>query len=240
MLDTLLSTVVASTLFITSSTLSAPHAAPKVGLTHVLPQNNVVSYTAQDKDSLESISQKYYGKTDFWTNIWNDNPTISDPENVSKDTVLVIRADVPAKANDLSDVLKSRQEKSEEEKNQEYLKSIGYVTDDTATPTPTAQPTQAAPVAPAPAAAGGISEEAITYLGNCEAGMNPARNSGNGYYGAFQFSYGTWKSMNTGYERADLAPIEVQKAAVRQLLQRSSIYNQFPACASKMRNAGLI
>jgi hypothetical protein len=70
--------------------------------------------------------------------------------------------------------------------------------------------------------------------------MNPARNSGNGYYGAFQFSYGTWKSLNTGYERADLAPIEVQKAAVKQLLQRSSIHAQFPGCASKMRNAGLI
>jgi hypothetical protein len=46
--------------------------------------------------------------------------------------------------------------------------------------------------------------------------------------------------MNTGYERADLAPLEVQKVAVRQLLQRSSIYNQFPGCAHKMHSEGLI
>jgi hypothetical protein len=87
---------------------------------------------------------------------------------------------------------------------------------------------------------GPLTEEQITYLGNCEAGMNPTRNSGNGYYGAFQFSYGTWKSMNTGYERADMAPIEVQKDAVQRLVQRSSIYTQFPGCSRKMHAAGLI
>jgi len=102
-------------------------------------------------------------------------------------------------------------------------------------PTATSVPTVAVSNAASP-----ISDAAITYLGNCEAGMNPARNSGNGYYGAFQFSYGTWKSLNTGYERADLAPIEVQEAAVKQLLGRSSIYNQFPGCARKMHDAGLI
>lgn len=113
-------------------------------------------------------------------------------------------------------------------------------------PEPTAVPTfvpvvTATPIVQAlPSTISSISEEALTYLGNCEAGMNPARNSGNGYYGAFQFSYGTWKSQNTGYERADLAPLDVQKTAVRQLLQRSSIYNQFPGCARKMHANGLI
>jgi resuscitation-promoting factor RpfB len=112
---------------------------------------------------------------------------------------------------------------------------------------PTAIPTVITPIAtqvPAPViasnVAGPVSDAAITYLGNCEAGMNPTKNTGNGYYGAFQFSYGTWQSLNTGYARADLAPIEVQEAAVKQLLSRSSIYNQFPACSRKMRDAGLI
>lgn len=100
------------------------------------------------------------------------------------------------------------------------------------------QPTQA-PVAQ-PAAPKVLTEEQINFLGSCEAGMDPAKNTGNGYYGAFQFSYGTWKSMGTGYERADLAPIEVQKEAVQRLVGRSSIYGQFPACANRMRNAGLI
>jgi Transglycosylase-like domain len=114
------------------------------------------------------------------------------------------------------------------------------------TPEPTAIPTVVMPVVtqatiiPITSDNGSISDAALDYLGQCEAGMNPTRNSGNGYYGAFQFSYGTWKSLNTGYERADLAPLSVQEAAVRQLLQRSSIYHQFPSCAYKMHAAGLI
>lgn len=114
------------------------------------------------------------------------------------------------------------------------------------TPEPTAEPTVIeAPVSQVPmpvviVSNGSISDEALEALGSCEAGNNPARNSGNGYYGAFQFSYGTWKSMNTGYDRADLAPMDVQKAAVRALLQRSSIYNQFPGCARMMHGEGLI
>ena len=115
------------------------------------------------------------------------------------------------------------------------------------TPTPTTAPTviipslTQAPVSEVPSSSpSSLSDAAITYLGNCEAGMNPTRNSGNGYYGAVQFSYGTWKSLHTGYERADLAPLAVQEAAVQQLLQRSSIYHQFPACAWKMHEAGLI
>lgn len=85
-----------------------------------------------------------------------------------------------------------------------------------------------------------LNEEQIQFLGRCEAGMDPAKNTGNGYYGAFQFSYGTWQSMNTGYERADMAPLEVQIDAVQRLLARSSIYTQFPGCAKLMQSQGLI
>ena len=85
-----------------------------------------------------------------------------------------------------------------------------------------------------------LNDAQIQFLGNCESGMRPETNTGNGYYGAFQFSYGTWQSMGTGYERADLAPLEVQKDAVQRLLSRSSIFTQFPGCARKMRSLGLI
>lgn len=87
---------------------------------------------------------------------------------------------------------------------------------------------------------GPLSPAAIQFLGMCESGMTPTRNSGNGYYGAFQFSISTWNAMDTGYGRADLAPLDVQIEAVQKLLSRSSIYNQFPACALKMAAAGLI
>lgn len=85
-----------------------------------------------------------------------------------------------------------------------------------------------------------LTDEQIQVLGSCEAGMDPTKNTGNGYYGAFQFSISTWNSMNTGYERADLAPLDVQIDAVQRLLQRSSIYTQFPACARMMASRGII
>lgn len=98
--------------------------------------------------------------------------------------------------------------------------------------------------APAPVqvtySGGPLSEAQITFLGNCESGMTASRNSGNGYYGAFQFSPGTWNSMGTGYERADMAPLDVQKDAVQRLVSRSSIFSQFPGCSSQMRAAGLL
>ncbi len=85
-----------------------------------------------------------------------------------------------------------------------------------------------------------LSAAQIQFLGNCESGMTANRNSGNGFYGAFQFTISTWNAMGTGYARADLAPLDVQIAAVQQLLSRSSIFSQFPGCARKMQAAGLI
>jgi hypothetical protein len=70
-------------------------------------------------------------------------------------------------------------------------------------------------------------------LRNCEAGGNYSRNSGNGYYGAYQFSASTWRSMNTGYEYAHLAPPEVQDDAARRLQARSG-WGQWPACSKKI------
>lgn len=91
-----------------------------------------------------------------------------------------------------------------------------------------------------PSSKGPLSAEQIQFLGSCEAGMNPTRNSGNGYYGAFQFSIGTWNAMGTGYARADQAPLDVQIQAVQKLLSGSSIFGQFPGCANKMVALGLL
>ena len=87
---------------------------------------------------------------------------------------------------------------------------------------------------------GPLNDAQISFLGNCESGMTAGRNSGNGYFGAFQFSPGTWRSMGTGYERADLAPLEVQTEAVQRLVSRSNIYGQFPACSRRMQALGLL
>jgi hypothetical protein len=188
-----------------------------------------------NESSLGALAEKAYGSEDYWTTLWNDNAWITDPEVIAKDTVLKIRAKKPEEAVVLDSVLAERNNAVLKQKNDAYLQQLGYQSAVAALPT--IVPVQLRSVNAAPET---ISEEAITYLGNCEAGMDPKKNTGNGFYGAFQFSHGTWKRLSTGYERADLAPIEVQKTALKQLLEKSSIYGQFPACANKMRSVGLI
>lgn len=69
-------------------------------------------------------------------------------------------------------------------------------------------------------------------LRNCEAGGRYDRNSGNGYYGAYQFSAGTWRSL--GYKGLPhQAPPEVQDEAARKLQARSG-WGQWPACARRI------
>lgn len=87
---------------------------------------------------------------------------------------------------------------------------------------------------------GSLSSAQIQFLGKCESGMNPTTNTGNSFYGAYQFTIPTWNAMGTGYARADLAPLDVQTAAVQKLLSQASIWTQFPGCAAKMRAAGLL
>jgi len=65
----------------------------------------------------------------------------------------------------------------------------------------------------------------------CETGGNYRTNTGNGYYGAYQFSESTWNSLNTGYPRADLAPPAVQdQAIIRNTLRTSGLATQNPGC----------
>ena len=90
---------------------------------------------------------------------------------------------------------------------------------------------------------GPLTEAQITALGTCESGMTATRNSGNGFYGAFQFMPATWRTSAPAAYKGVLpheAPLEAQKQAVQNLLSRSNIFNQFPGCAKKMRASGVI
>lgn len=69
-------------------------------------------------------------------------------------------------------------------------------------------------------------------LAQCESGGNPAANTGNGYYGMYQFSLSTWRSVGgTGYpHEADAAT----QTAMAQALQARSGWGQWPHCAAKL------
>ena len=66
----------------------------------------------------------------------------------------------------------------------------------------------------------------------CESGNDYRRNSGNGYYGAYQFDIGTWNNYG-GYARADLAPPAVQDAKALDTYNRRG-WSPWPACARKL------
>jgi hypothetical protein len=191
-------------------------------------------YRVLEGDTMLSIAERAYGSGDYWTTIWNDNSYIENPDIIEKGMILKIRIIKPT----APDVLKDELLNPAGQANVAVNTIPNQVTEAKTNPETI---TETAPQASTQTTSNGpLNEAQINFLGNCEAGMNPTRNSGNGYYGAFQFSYGTWQSMGTGYERADLAPIEVQIAAVQRLVARSSIFHQFPACARRMQAMGII
>jgi hypothetical protein len=231
MIDKILTNILSTSLFISSFTQPTP-AAPKHVFTQVLPEENYVSHTVEKDDSISSIAFTYYEDEDYWKVIWKDNAWIQDPNVLEEGSLLRINTQKPAVSSKDEIAVLANALPTVQPQVQAMSVSMPTVAPITQAPAPAPKSGATAPKV--------LSEEAITYLGNCEAGMDPAKNTGNGYYGAFQFSYGTWKSMGTGYERADMAPLEVQKEAVQRLVARSSIYTQFPACARRMQSAGLI
>lgn len=80
----------------------------------------------------------------------------------------------------------------------------------------------------------GANGSLLHSLRMCETGGNYGTNTGNGYYGAYQFSEATWNSMGTGVARADLAPPSVQDDAALRLARRSGFHSQFPGCSAKL------
>ena len=86
-----------------------------------------------------------------------------------------------------------------------------------------------APRASRSSSTGGRSFDA---LAQCESGGNPQAVGGGGrYYGAFQFSLATWRSLGYSGNPADHS-YETQKAAAQKLVRRSG-WSQFPSCSRR-------
>jgi len=218
----LISTVAAINIFLSPV---APNAIlVSEGKAEAKSEKKEVIRLVKPSESLSSIAIEYYGDESYWTTIWNDNSWIESPYIIEPGWEIKLRIDKPEKPETLSLDLAKR------------IKPASDI----------AKVSQVQPQAPAanqpsvPAGNGPLNETQIQFLGNCESGMTASRNSGNGYYGAFQFAAGTWNRMGTGYARADMAPLEVQVDAVQSLVQRSNIFGQFPACSRRMQALGLI
>jgi hypothetical protein len=84
-----------------------------------------------------------------------------------------------------------------------------------------------------PAAGGGGGAGGVwLQLRECESSDNYRTNTGNGYYGAYQFSQSTWSGL--GYPgRPDLEPASLQDHAA-QRLQAERGWGQWPACSAAL------
>jgi resuscitation-promoting factor RpfB len=77
---------------------------------------------------------------------------------------------------------------------------------------------------------GGGGGDAFAGLRQCESGGNYAENTGNGFYGAYQFSLSTWQGLGYSGLPSD-APPAVQDQAARQL-QAADGWGAWPTCAA--------
>lgn len=76
------------------------------------------------------------------------------------------------------------------------------------------------------------SGDAWARLRQCESSGNYQDDTGNGYYGAYQFSADTWHGLGYGGLPSEAAP-GVQDEAARKLQARSG-WGQWPACSRKL------
>ena len=79
---------------------------------------------------------------------------------------------------------------------------------------------------------GPVGDDVWAKLARCESGGDPKTNTGNGFYGMYQFTLETWQSLGgTGYpHEADAAT----QTAMAKKLQAQSGWGQWPGCADKL------
>jgi uncharacterized protein YabE (DUF348 family) len=71
----------------------------------------------------------------------------------------------------------------------------------------------------------------LLKLRDCESGGNYQDNTGNGYYGAYQFSMGTWKSLGYSGVPSSAAPSTQDQAIIRNTLRSGGgLASQNPGC----------
>lgn len=78
-----------------------------------------------------------------------------------------------------------------------------------------------------------VTDSVWAALARCESGGNPAAGGGGGqYFGAFQFSVATWRSLGYSGNPADQS-YAVQLEAAKRLQARSG-WGQWPRCARRL------
>ncbi|MGA2037101.1 MAG: transglycosylase family protein [Acidimicrobiales bacterium] len=104
-------------------------------------------------------------------------------------------------------------------------------------PAPASRPAQLPPAPPPSRLPTQRAASSSTWarLRQCESHSNYAEDTSNGYFGAYQFSLSTWKTLGLSGLPSD-APADEQDEAAQELQARSG-WGQWPSCA---RQLGLV
>lgn len=107
-------------------------------------------------------------------------------------------------------------------------------TDTTSTPvaTTTSTPPASPTASPPPPPSSGTLADDLAKLRQCESGDNYQANTGNGYYGAYQFSLATWQGLGYGGLPSAAPPATQDAAATR--LEETAGWGQWPVCAAEL------
>lgn len=105
----LASTILISTPLKPLELQSAPTASTSSFVfTRVLPENNFVVHMVEKGETLKLIAQGHYGDQEYWKNIWNDNPKISDPDDLPEGFFIKLLVSKPEKTEDLQEELEKK------------------------------------------------------------------------------------------------------------------------------------
>jgi hypothetical protein len=80
--------------------------------------------------------------------------------------------------------------------------------------------------------ANGSLAEDLYRLRVCESGDNYQDDTGNGYYGAYQFALSTWQNLGYSGLPSDAPPAQQDQAAIR--LEQAHGWGEWPACAAML------
>lgn len=169
-----------------------------------LPSTGPSRYTVAPGDTLSSIAAKVFGNASHWQALWSANRSVigSDPDVIIAGTVLDVS---PGAANAAP----------------APATSTGTAAHQTAATTSTSSS----------GLPGGVAGE-FAALRLCESSNNYSANTGNGYYGAYQFLLSTWRAL--GYSGLpSQASASTQDAAAYHLYQLSG-WGNWPACSAAL------
>lgn len=143
-------------------------------------------------ESLSSIAEE--NKLATWRPIWNANSQLANPDQINPGDVLAMPTEAVAE----------RQLPAGYGEPAPRPVAVGSASTATTGNTPRARVASSAP-----------SGDIFARIRARESGGNYATNTGNGYYGAYQYNDGTWGGYG-GYLHASDAPAAVQDAKAQQ------------------------